>query len=469
MAPRVVIVGGGISGLAAARAAVETAREAGAGLEVVVLERDPAVGGKARTRRRDGWLVEGGPAGFLDDPDTAPTMHRLIAAAAMDAQVIQASDAARRRFIARNGRAREVKPNPVRLVTAGVLSAAGAARLLVEPFIRPRTATEDESVFDFASRRIGRQAAERLVAPMMLGIFAGDARRISLHGAFPRLAALERDHGSLVRGMLARRRESRGGPAGPAGTLTSFREGMQSLAHGLAARGGFAVRTGTTVHGLDRADGGGWRVRTWEQPEPLHADAVVLSCEAWAAAELLAPHAPTVATTLGGFVYPPVIAVSLGYGPETLGRFPRGFGCLVPRGEGIRSLGCVWDSALFEARAPAGHVLVRVLLGGAVDDSIDSLSDEEALETARADVEGLFAPGARPVTCEVVRWSRAIPQYPVGHPALVDQVSAGIARLPGISLAGNALRGVAFAKAATEGWRRGEEAAKAALSSSRRG
>jgi oxygen-dependent protoporphyrinogen oxidase len=465
MSPRVVIVGGGISGLAAARAAVEKSRDAGAGIEVVVLERDPAVGGKARTRRRDGWLVEGGPAGFLDDPDTAPTMRRIIAAAAMDADVIAASDAARRRFVARNGRAREVKPNPLRLVSAGVLSPAGAARLLAEPFIRARAAEADESVFDFAARRIGPQAAERLVAPMMLGIFAGDARRISLHGAFPRLAALERDHGSLVRGMLARRRESRGGPSGPSGTLTSFREGMQSLATGLAARGGFVVRTRATVRALASAPGGGWLVTSWEQPEPLHADAVVLACEAWAAGELLAPHAPAAASALGAIAYPPVIAVSLGYGPAVTARFPRGFGCLVPRGEGIRSLGCVWDSALFADRAPANHVLVRVLLGGAVDEGVDALTDEDAFATARADVEKLFAPGEVPVTREVVRWSRAIPQYAVGHPAIVARVSEDIARLPGISIAGNALRGVAFAKAATEGWRCGEAAAQHALSS----
>jgi oxygen-dependent protoporphyrinogen oxidase len=465
---RVVIVGGGISGLAAARAAVETSQRAGAEMEVVVLERDPAVGGKARTRRRDGWLVEGGPAGYLDDPDTATTMQRLIAAAGMEGEVIHASDAARRRFIARNGRAREVKPNPLRLVTGGILSLAGAARLLAEPFVRARAAAEDESVFDFAARRIGAQAAERLVAPMMLGIFAGDARRISLNGAFPRLAALERDHGSLVRGMLARRRESRGGPAGPSGTLTSFRDGMQSLASGVAARGGFAVRTGTTVHAIEPAQTGGWLVRAWEQPEPLRADAVVLACEAWAAADLLAPHAPVVATALRGIVYPTVIAVSLGYGPDSLSSFPRGFGCLIPRGEGIRSLGCVWDSALFAARAPANHVLVRVLLGGAVDASVDSLSDEEALETATADVAKLFAPGTGPVTREVVRWARAIPQYAVGHPSVVARVSEGIAQLPGLSIAGNALHGVAFAKAATEGWRRGEAAAAHALSSARR-
>lgn len=463
MRRRIVIVGGGISGLAAARAAVESATRAGSETEVVVLERDPAVGGKARTRRRNGWLVEGGPAGYLDDPDTAPTMQRLIAAAGMNDDVVQASDAARRRFVVRSGRAREVRPNPLRLVTAGVLGAAGAARLLAEPFVRARTAKTDESVFDFATRRIGRQAAERLVAPMMLGIFAGDAKYISLLGAFPRLAALEREHGSLVRGMLARRRQSRGGPAGPSGALTSFREGMQSLAAALALRGGFTVKVGATVRSIERTANGGWLVRSWEQPEPLAADSVVLACEAWAAADLLASLAPTAASALRDISYPPVIAVSLGYGPEARSRFPRGFGCLIPRGEGIRSLGCVWDSALFDSRAPVDHVLVRVLLGGAVDPSVDSLSDEDALETACADIERLFAPGTGPLAREVVRWSRAIPQYAVGHPGLVERVGADIARLPGLFVAGNALHGVAFAKAATEGWRRGEAAVAHAL------
>ena len=464
MTRRVVIVGAGISGLAAARAAVEASQRDGGEIEVVVLERDPAVGGKARTRRRDGWLVEGGPAGFLDDADTAPTMQRLIAAAGMSADVITASDAARRRFVVRRGRAREVRPNPLRLVTAGVLGPLGAARLLAEPFIRARTLETDESVFDFAARRIGRQAAERLVAPMMLGIFAGDARRISLHGAFPRLAALERDHGSLVRGMLARGRRSGGGPAGPSGTMTSFREGMQSLASGLAARGGFAVRPGTTVRAIAPAERHGWLVHTWEHPDPLRADAVVLAGEAWANADLLEPHAPAAATALRTIDYPPVIAVSLGYGPETLPHFPQGFGCLIPRGEGIRSLGCVWDSCLFAARAPQGHVLVRVLLGGAVDPSIDALTDEEALATSRADIARLFGAVARPILQEVVRWKRAIPQYAVGHPRTVETVTEALGHLPGMFLAGNALHGIAFAKAAAEGWRRGETAARHTLS-----
>lgn len=468
MTRRVVVVGGGISGLAAARAAVETASAAGEGLEVVLLERDPAVGGKAQTRRNGGWLVEGGPAGYLDDPETAATMRRLIDAAGLGSEVITASEAAKHRFVVRAGRAREVKPNPARMVTGGILSLAGAVRLLAEPFIRPRREAGDESVFDFASRRIGREAAERLVAPMMLGIFAGDARKLSLLGGFPRLAALEREHGSLVRGMLARRRsKGAGGPSGPAGVLTSFREGMQSLPRALAQRGGFAVRTPVSVEAIERGRDARWALRSPAADGNLEADAVVLAAEAWSAARLLSPHVERAGRALGEIDYPPVIAVSLGYRSAAAGGFPRGFGCLIPRGEAHRSLGCVWDSTLFDGRAPEGCVLVRVLLGGAVDPAVSALSDQDAVIVARDDLGRLFGVDAEPVRTHVVRWARAIPQYDVGHPARVAAISEEVAGLGGIFLAGNALHGIAFAKAAAEGWRQGEAAARSVLQASR--
>jgi oxygen-dependent protoporphyrinogen oxidase len=463
VARRVVVVGGGISGLAAAQAAVDTAVAAGERLEVLVLEREPAVGGKAQTRLGHGWLFEGGPAGYLDDPATHDTMERLIDAAGLREQRIEATDAVRHRFVVRGGRAREVRPNPLRLVTGGILTVGGAARLLAEPFVRPKSSDEDESVFDFAMRRIGRQAAERLVAPMMLGIFAGDAHKLSLLGGFPRLAALEREHGSLTRGMLARRHSGGGGPAGPSATLASFREGMQSLPLALARRGGFTTRTATVVEALERGETGDWRLRVSGNGESVRADAVVIAVEAWSAARLLAPHAPSASTLLAALTYPPVLAVSLGFSAAEVRKFPRGFGCLVPRDESLRSLGCVWDSALFPDRAPTGAVLVRVLLGGAVDPSVAELSDADAVAVATDDLRRLFGVRETPVRTHLARWPRAIPQYEVGHPARVRAIDEEIGRLPGLHLAGNALHGIAFSKAAAEGARRGKDAARDAL------
>lgn len=466
MAKRVIVVGGGISGLAAARAAVETAADAGEGLEVVVYEREACVGGKAQTRRQNGWLTESGPAGYLDDADSAEIMRRLVDAAGLRGDLRTASDAARRRYVVRSGRAREVRPNPIRLVTSGILSLGGAMRLIAEPFVPPARSLHDESVFDFAARRIGKEAAERLVAPMMLGIFAGDARQLSLRSGFPRLAQLEREHGSLVRGMLRRRGARTGGPSGPAGVLTSFRDGIQSLPLQLAARGGFTIRTATAVNSLDRDDTGDWHIRAAGCDGDAHADAVVLASEAWSTARLVAPHAPSSADALAAIFHPPVLAVSLGYPADAAHHFPYGFGCLIPRTEPLRSLGCVWDSALFDGRAPSECVLVRVLLGGTVDPDAAKLTDEAAVSLAVTELRQLFGVHADPIHVRVARWARAIPQYAVGHGDAVAAIEQDVSRLPGLFLAGNALHGIAFAKAAAAGWREGAAAARYALARS---
>jgi oxygen-dependent protoporphyrinogen oxidase len=465
MSRRIVVVGGGISGIAAATSAASTARAAGEPIEVLLIEREASVGGKARSLRRNGWLVEGGPAAFLDEPETAGVMHRLLEAAALDAEVVRASVASQHRFLVRGGRLREVEPHPLRFAGSGILGPGGLLRLLLEPLVGRRNGDADESVYEFAARRIGRQAAERLVAPMVLGVFAGDARRLSLRSAFPRLLELEREHGSLVRGMVARRRRGRpgGGPAGPAGGLLTLRDGLQSLPLALEQRGGFAVRRGTTVDALVQMHDGRWQVRLSDGDSSLAAEALIVATEAWASAALLEPLAPEAAVALASIPYPGVAVVALGYGPEISSAIPYGFGVLVPRGEGARILGCVWDSRIFTGRSPSGHVLVRAMLGGTVDPDVASLADDELVEMAHADLHRLLRVSARPVFHEVVRWPRAIPQYEIGHEQKLEAVDRALAGLPGLDVTGNALRGVAFSKAAHHAWACGERAARRLL------
>ena len=230
---RLVVIGGGIAGLAAAWAA----READQDLEIVVLERQGEVGGKARTIVRGEWMVEAGPTGFLSG---TPELDRLIGACGLAESVRPADPAAARRFIQIRGRMRRVAPNPISLVGAGLLSAAGCARMLAEVVIPARRNQPDESVWDFAARRLGTEVADRLISPMTLGVFAGDAHRLSLSAAFPRMAALEREHGSLIRGTIARALHRRRGTKPAA--LHSFDRGMQTLPRSLAARGAFQVR-----------------------------------------------------------------------------------------------------------------------------------------------------------------------------------------------------------------------------------
>jgi len=447
------VIGAGISGLAAATVAAERASAVAGGLTITVYEREAAVGGKAVSVAEDGWLVETGPTGFLDNE---PALDRLVAAAGL--AKLPADAAAARRFVVRGERMREIRPHPLKFAASGILGPLGLARLALEPLVPARRDPGEESVWAFAERRLGRQAAERLIAPMVLGVFAGEARELSLAAAFPRLAELEREHGSLVRGLIARRRAGRsgGGPAGPAGTLTSFADGLQSLPRALAARGAFAVHGARPVEAIERAAGGGWRLRAGG--ESVHADAVVLAGEPWAMATLLPPEAGEAAEALAAIPCPPVVLVALGFGAQALARVPRGFGVLIPREAGYRILGSLWDTFLFPGRSPDGHLLVRAMLGGAVDPQAAELSSEELVAITRADLARLLGIDEPPLYQRVVRWPRAIPQYELGHLERVARIEAALGAAPGLLAAGNALHGIAFGKAAAAGVAAGEAA-----------
>ncbi len=460
-ARRIVVIGGGISGLAAARAAADQAGAFPGGLEVVVLEREPVVGGKVRTAHDDGWLVEEGPTGFLDNE---PAIDRLVAAAGLEK--LPADEAAAHRFLVRAGTMREIAAHPVRFVRAGLLGPLGLLRLAMEPFVPGRPASAaDETVWDFARRRLGRQAADRLIAPMVLGVFAGDAKRLSLPASFPKMAQMEAEHGSLVRAMLAKRRAARrtgasvGGPAGPSGWLTSFREGLAALPAALARTPGLRVETGVAARAVRPHPGGGFVVEREPGP-PLEADAVVLAGEPWAMAPLLRTADAGFARLLESIDCPPVTVVALGYARDAAGAVPRGFGVLIPRGEGYRILGCLWDSMIFPDRAPEEHVLVRAMLGGAVDREAGTWDEERAVAETRRDLARLMGLAAEPVFARVVRWPRAIPQYELGHRDRVRAIERRAAGLPGLFVAGNALDGIAFGRAAARGVAMGEAAVR---------
>lgn len=463
---RLVVIGGGISGLAAAHAARWAGEEIPGGLEVLVLEREPEVGGKARSLEEQGYLVEAGPTGYLDNE---PLLDRLVDLAGLEK--LPANVAAARRFLVRGGRLREIKTHPLGFLASGLLGPWGLLRLGAELAVPRKRDGRDESIFEFARRRLGRQAAERMIAPMVLGVFAGDAARLSVAASFPRMVELERDHGGLIRAMLALRRRARaersaedsgarGGPAGPAGALTSFTGGLQSLPRALATHPGIEVRAGASVERLLLREDGGYDLLLAGGNEPLRADAVILAGEPWSMAPLIEGPCPAAAAELTAIETPPVLVVALGFAPAMRGAVPKGFGALIPRGEGFRILGCLWDTHLFPGREPGGHLLVRAMLGGAVDPEVIRLSDEQVLTQTLADLRALMPLHDEPLYAKVIRWPRAIPQYTIGHLERVARLREALARRPGLLLAGNATDGIAFTKAAAAGVAAGEAASR---------
>ena len=448
---RIVVIGGGISGLAAAWAAQQEAPTVPGGLDVVVLERDARVGGKARTIARDGWIVEAGPGGFLGG---RPDVDRLIAAAGMEGERVTADKAAAHRFILIKGKMREVAQNPVAFARSGLLSAGGFLRLLAEPFVPRKTDGADESIWQFTARRLGRQVADNLIRPMTLGIYAGDAQQLSVQACFPRMTALEREHGGLIRGLIARRGKA------SSGALTSFRRGMQSFPEALAARGGFRVRCGAEVRAISR-NGAQWAVQVKGDDAPVFADVVVLAGEPFAVAPLLRAHDARAAAELESIDCPPVSVVALGYGGAEASRVPNGFGALIARGEGLRALGNLWETRFYPERGPAGTVLVRAMFGGQVDPVAGTLAEDELVALTRDEIARVYGITAPPVMRQVYRWPKAIPQYTMGHVERVERIERAVAALPGLFITGYGLRAIGFADAAVNGVRCGERAAGA--------
>ena len=433
MARRLVVIGGGIAGLAAAW---ESATRHGA--EVEVLEAAGAAGGNIRSERRDGYLCEWGPTGFLDD---APATLDACARLGLTPRLTRANPAAERRFVVRGGRLRELPHGLAGFLTSDVLTLPGRLRVLGEPLVPRRRSDEDESVLAFARRRIGREAADVLVDALVTGIYAGDGERLSLRSTLTKLHELERDHGGLVRGMIARRGKG-GGPAGPRGRLTSFPDGLVELPRALAAALGPRLRLGARATGVERRSGGGYRVHV-EGSAPVEADAVVVAVPSWSAAPLVGELDPALASSIAGIPSVPVAVLHLGFAAGDAAGL-QGFGFLIPRGESRRLLGVLLPSNIFPGRAPEGHLLATAMLGGARDPGAVDASDAELIDEAAAALRALAGVAAPPRFALVIRHPRAIPQYVLGHAARLAAIDARLGTLPGLVLAGNSYRGVAI-------------------------
>ncbi len=426
---RVAIVGGGISGLTAAHLLV------GAGHDVTLVDDAAELGGLIAGPRVDGFLCERGPQAVLDGSEA---VRALIASAGLETRIVRALPASRRRSVYVAGKLRPFPASPPALIKTNLLSARGKLRLLREPFVRRRgeAAGDDESVFDFVARRFGPEAARRAAGPALIGVYAGDAAALSVRAALPKLAALEREHGSVLRGMFRTRGTSR------LGRPVTFPEGLgelpRALGDALGARRGVARATGLER----RADG--WTVAL-AGGATLEAERVVLAAPAAASAALLAPHAAAAAEALRAIPHAPVAVVCLGFraaDADALGMDLDAYGFVVARGEGISLLGCQYDSSVFPGRAPAGGVLLRALCGGTFDPALVDSDDATITGQVLGDLRRAAGLRREPDVVQVWRARPGIPQYDRAHLARVRAVDEALTRLPGLSVLGHALRGV---------------------------
>ncbi len=326
---------------------------------------------------------------------------------------------------------------------SSVLSPTGRLRVLLEPLLGNGNPTgADRTVYEFARSHIGHEAATILVDAMVSGVFAGNIHELSLKSTFPKMADMEAKYGSLVKAMIARRKQKSGGPAGPGGTLTSFGNGLDTLIAALAKALGDSIRVATSVDAIERATP--WSV-VLASGDTVEADAVLLATPASGASRLLARIDAEVSTTLSAIGSASLAVVALGYDADKIGGAPDGFGFLVPRKQGLRMLGCLWDSSLFPGRAPDGKVLLRVMIGGAHDADIVDLADEAMLDVVTRELRTTMAITATPILSRIYRHKAGIAQYTVGHQERIDNIERRLAAdLPGIWVAGSSYYGVSM-------------------------
>jgi oxygen-dependent protoporphyrinogen oxidase len=441
--PRVVIVGGGISGLALAYRLQQRMPDA----EVIVLEERSRLGGTVGTERRDGFQVEIGPNGFLDNKPFALALCRELG---LGDKLLAAGEAARRnRYLFLDGRLHLLPTGLFSFLWTDVLSWRTRLEILAERFRPPRRDGRDESIDAFVRRRVGREMAETLADAFVTGIYAGDPKLLSIRAAFPRLTALEREYGSVLRGMgrSARQRRmdalARGEAAPQPGRMWSFRQGLETLIHGLRDCLRFVPLTGVTVRTAVRLPDGGWRVQS-EGRDGWDAEAVVLACPAHQQAAILADEDAELAAGIDGIAYNRVAVVALGYRAADVPGSLEGFGYLSPQRERRDVLGVQWCSSIFPDRAPPGMVLLRAMCGGWNRPEMLDWDDERLAGAVHDELRKAMRIQAAPIFRHIVRWHRAIPQYHLGHLERVAWIESRLARHPGLFLGGNAYHGVAL-------------------------
>jgi oxygen-dependent protoporphyrinogen oxidase len=462
---KLVVVGGGIAGLAAAHRAVEVARERGVPLDLTLVEARDRLGGTIHTERTDGFLVEGGPDSFLSEKPWALALCRRLG---VEDQLVRTDDRFRKVFVWRAGRLHPLPDGfqllaPTRLAPflgTSLFSWPGKLRMAMDLVLPRGGVGEDESLGAFVRRRLGTEALERVAQPLVAGIYTADPDDLSLAATMPRFLELERRERSLILGLMrAAKRAPQAGTSGARWSLfVTFARGMGQMIETLAARlPDSAVQLRTRVTGIERA-GARWRVAV--SGGAFEADAVVVAAESHAAARLLRYGDPQIAALLAEIGYASSATVSLGYRRADVPHALDAFGFVVPRTEGKALLAATFSSVKYPGRAPEGHALIRAFLGGALDAAALDRDDDALITRAREELRASLGVTAAPVLTRLARHPASMPQYRVGHLTRIETIEHRLAALPGLFLAGGAYRGVGIADCV----RSGEAAAEAAVS-----
>lgn len=443
---RIIVIGGGISGLSAAYTLERQAKLQGLEIAITVLEKGPRIGGKIMSIQDDGFLCEWGPNGFLDNkPNTLELCRQL----AIQDRLLRSDDNARKRFIYSDAQLHQLPESGPSFLKSALISWPGKLRLAGELFVPAKKDDEDETLADFARRRLGAEALDKLIAPMVSGIFAGDPEQMSLASCFPRIQQLEQEYGGLLKAMIKlakqKKAERKAGKqvasaAGPGGVLTSFNDGIQELTDALAFALGGEIRCDSEVLRLQPLDDG-YQVEL-ANGDRLEGELILCATPAYALAGMVGDMAANLVPILDQIPYAIMNVVCFGYQRDKVSHSLDGFGYLIPRREGRHTLGTLWDSSIFPNRAPEGMVMLRSMLGGATNPSAIDLPESTVVKQVRDDLKRIMGIDAEPDFVRVFRHHKAIPQYRSGHGQRLRAMAGELQSYPGLFVSGNAFYGV---------------------------
>jgi oxygen-dependent protoporphyrinogen oxidase len=446
-AQRVAVIGGGVTGLSAAFRLRELAPELG----VQLIEASDRPGGVIQTEQQQGFTLELGPDSILRRLPWGVDLCRRLG---IEDQLVGTEPAARGVYTVHRGRAVRMPEGlaimaPERvwpMVTTPILSWSGKLRMVAERLVPRRTSESDESLAEFAQRRLGREAYERIVQPLAGGIFMGDPEKLSLRACFPQFAAMEAEHGSLIKATrLARRKRLANASAPTKSVFVAPRNGLGKIIEALVSKLGDRVHLRKRVVGLRRkADA--WRLTIEDQASHQQNDetydAVIVATPAQAAGRLLGPLDARFETLLSGIEYSSCAIVQLAYPMDKIGLPLDTAGLVVPHIERRPLQACSFSSVKYAGRAPDGSVLLRAFFGGALHPELVELSDERLVELAQTEVAQLLRAEGEPTLTRVQRWRQSMPQYALGHLERVYELEQLTARHPGLELSGAPYRGV---------------------------
>ncbi|MEK6239513.1 MAG: protoporphyrinogen oxidase [Planctomycetales bacterium] len=442
----VAVIGGGVSGMAAAHRLVELKPD----VKLRVYEASSKLGGVLETESSDGFQVELGSDSFLSNQPGAVDLCRRLG---MEDELLQTNDAFRKTLIVHRGKLQEVPVGfmlmaPARIwpiLTTPILSWRAKLRLAWEYFVPVKQDDEDESIAHFVRRRLGREAYDHLVQPLVGGIYTGDADQLSLAALQPRFAEMERVHGGLIRASRKSKSSATENSGARYSLFVTPRDGLSSIINRIAERlPEDSVALNARVERVEQLNSGGWKIHCdGDSAEPSREfDAVVMAAPAPIASGLTREIDASLADLLDGIPYAGAAVVSVGYNRSQIQHPLDAFGFVVPEVENRRILACSFSSVKFTGRAPEGKVLLRTFLGGVKQSDLVELSDDELRATVAEELADLLGVEGEPEFCRVGRYRNKMPQYLIGHLQRVAEIDARTAKLSGLELTGNAYRGV---------------------------